>query len=107
MARKVTEKRTLKKKVKKKLTVGFPNIQIKENELIRGYKVVSKKMVPFYQKKGKKYIPVSSEPFYAKTNDSYEGSIVIDSKQIYINLGMNSYLPVVNIETGEIVLASL
>ena len=96
----MTVKRTLKKKVKKKLTLGFPNIQIKENELIRGYKVVSKKRV-------KNIIPVSSEPFYAKTNDSYEGSIVIDSKQIYINLGMNSYLPVVNIETGEIVLVSL
>ena len=89
------------KKVKNQLTLGFPNIKIKENELIRSYKVVSNNEVPFYKKKGKKYILETEPPLYAKTNDYYEGSIVIGSKQMYINLGVNSYLPMVNIETGK------
>jgi hypothetical protein len=72
------------------------------SENITGYRVVFND-VYFYNNNNGKMIK-SNE--IAKLNDTWDGTLVFIDNNIYVNLGMNDYIPVFDKNTGDILVVT-
>jgi hypothetical protein len=81
---------------------------------LRDYSIISSKKIPFYEKNNnnKKIIPITRKiggTLFANEGPgphTYTGTVVFTTKMIFINLGFNTYLPLLDLNDGEILLSS-
>ena len=95
------------KKNKTKVTTSKKNVNIIYIPPIRNYKIISTNNVPFMMKQRHKFVEIDSQPTFAKPMSIYEGTLVVYKQQAYIDLGFNSYIPVLNTHTGDILVSSI
>jgi hypothetical protein len=73
------------------------------NKTSNSYKIVCSSGVFFYEKNNDK-IEKNISITNIKQNEIFKGHIVIENNIPYVNIGYNLYLPIINFETGEILL---
>ena len=84
----------------------------KERETFRLYSIVSSKNVHFYEKIKNEFIPIKRKEdgkIFANEGSGpheYEGNPIFHKKMIFIDLGMNIYLPLIDLGDGEILLST-
>ena len=90
-----------------KATKSKKSVNLIHNPSIRSYKIISTNNVNFMMKKLNQFIEIDTEPKFAKPLSIYDGILIIYKHQAYIDLGVNSYIPVFNTNTGEILVSSI
>ena len=87
-----------------KITNSLSYFGFTENKKICSYKVLYK--TKFLLKENNNYITTD---IYANINDIYDGILIYDNGEYYLDLGGNpiSYLPIIDIKSGKILVMNV